>query len=361
MSGESERIVIDLLDGGLGTSLEATLGQDVLGHSLWSTNAVINHPSTLVRTHVEFLRAGSRVVETATYQASIRGLVASGLSSDDASQVMLQAVRLAQEALDAFEVPPLRSSDGKASIALSLGPFGATLSPTQEFEGHYPPPYGPRGCQESKEGNIRNFHSSEEEEAAVDALAQFHLERLLLYSSDPTVWEAVEHIAFETILLPREVTAIRKAMRLFERDLFSRGKSLTQQWWISFVCPDLNNPGLGILTEAALSPSERPIPTGIGINCTSVDDIGPLALSLTQEATKHGKLQDLTLVLYPNGGKYDTATQRWLPLSDDAALQWATRFASILHEQTGWKKIMAGGCCCTDYSFINQLSRQIRK
>ncbi|KAH6913839.1 hypothetical protein BKA70DRAFT_1518699 [Coprinopsis sp. MPI-PUGE-AT-0042] len=91
------------------------------------------------------------------------------------------------------------------------------------------------GYQESNEGNVRDFHSSEEEEAAVDALAQFHLERLLLYSSDPTVWEAIEHIAFETVLLPWEVTAIRKAMRLFERDLFSRGKSHAQPWWISFA------------------------------------------------------------------------------------------------------------------------------
>ncbi|KAJ6616686.1 hypothetical protein B0H10DRAFT_2036588 [Mycena sp. CBHHK59/15] len=64
-------------------------------------------------------------------------------------------------------------------IALSLGPFGAGLSPAQEFDGFYPPPYGPSAYSEASL-NRNAFAAGEEaqEAEATEALARFHFDRL---------------------------------------------------------------------------------------------------------------------------------------------------------------------------------------
>jgi homocysteine S-methyltransferase len=70
---------------------------------------------------------------------------------------MLESVRLADLARTRFieeQGGILTSSD--IIIALSLGPYGASLFPAQEFEGFYPPPYGPKAYSAS-EMNCNSF------------------------------------------------------------------------------------------------------------------------------------------------------------------------------------------------------------
>lgn len=67
-------------------------------------------------------------------------------------------------------------------IALSLGLYGATLSPAQEFDGLYPPPFGPRGFSVDSSAEDRGYRTIfpahgrlEAESAAEIPLAEFHL------------------------------------------------------------------------------------------------------------------------------------------------------------------------------------------
>ena len=56
------------IDGGFATELEA-LGYDLTDY-LWSARLLNDAPAAVEAVHLNFLRAGARVVITASYQAS---------------------------------------------------------------------------------------------------------------------------------------------------------------------------------------------------------------------------------------------------------------------------------------------------
>lgn len=64
-----------------GTVLENELGSSV-GHSpLWSTQAVIDHPGAVVNAHLAYIRAGAKVIETATFVAArLRAVIGRALT-----------------------------------------------------------------------------------------------------------------------------------------------------------------------------------------------------------------------------------------------------------------------------------------
>lgn len=347
---------VTILDGGLGTALEHELGTDVSESPLWSTRAVINSDQTIVNAHRLFIRAGAKIIETATYQASVPNLVAAGLSLNDAKETKHKAVKLVQQAKALYP-----ETSGSVRIALSLGPFGATLRPTQEFLGYYPPPYGPKAFSELGP-NTRSFSNPEEEQEAINALAMFHLDRLLAYHSDPATWNSIDYIAFETVLLKREVKSIRRAILLLSEYLAQTGESLpfSKPWWISFVCPDEASSLENLALEAVDSGSEKlPVPSGIGINCTSLERLPSLIADLTRTIPRVVS-SSMSLVLYPNGGEYDTANQSWAPRNDGDIGRWASKFADLLHtvvRDGHWKNVIAGGCCRTNYLHIEGLNQ----
>ena len=61
-----------ILDGALATYLE-TLGADISG-ALWSADILLQNPSLIKQTHLDYYRAGAQVAITASYQASLAGL-----------------------------------------------------------------------------------------------------------------------------------------------------------------------------------------------------------------------------------------------------------------------------------------------
>jgi len=111
---------------------------------------------------------------------------------------MQKAVALAAEARSRFEHDAGPGPAGEVKIALSLGPYGATLTPGHEFDGFYPPPFGPQAY--SPGGRNRNAFTAAEasqESVAIDALTDFHLQRLRVFANDLTTWARVDCIAFE--------------------------------------------------------------------------------------------------------------------------------------------------------------------
>lgn len=305
---------------------------------------------------------------------------------------MLRSVLLAHDARVAFsEESNGDPTVGDVRLALSLGPFGASLSPAQEFDGYYPPPYGPQAF--SAHGiNTNTFGGDiEKEDNSIKALAKFHFDRLMVFVREPNVWSLIDCIAFETIPLAREVKAIRQAMEWLQSEVEMLRSEQFKPWWISFVfpegeCPEArhgSNLGPRDLVAAALANDEchirtefgaAPVPTGLGINCTAMDHI-PDLISEMERALKDfvdSGVSKPWLVVYPNGGDvYDPVSRTW-KVKDvkgvgDVGALWAASLAAVAKnaknsKETGdsvWSGVVVGGCCRTGPKHILALSQQL--
>ncbi|PSS35566.1 hypothetical protein PHLCEN_2v1477 [Hermanssonia centrifuga] len=288
---------------------------------------------------------------------------------------MRKAVHLANEAKSRFlSEHPQAGNRGILKVALSLGPFGSTLSPAQEFDGFYPPPYGPRAYDPAHQ-NSNVFVQAEDEEQAIAALTNFHLERLRVFREDKETWDVIDWIAFETVPLTREIQAIRRAMGLLEKET---GAGNTKPWWISTLYPQGQYPertprGEDVpvckIAHALLHEDQTlATPDGIGVNCTDVGFL-PLLLTHFSEASEgilscSGKEWPWLLV-YPNGGDtYDPATQTWVTRSERKGETWAKQVWDVIQssEITGmpWRGCIVGGCCRTGPEEIEALVRCLK-
>lgn len=277
---------------------------------------------------------------------------------------MNKAVGLAEEARTCFFAS--RNEKNPIKIVLSLGSFGSTLSPAQEFDGYYPPPFGPRGYTPDDKNTIL-FVNPADEIAARDALKEFHLQRLLSFYDSRETWALIDAIAFETVPLERETWAIRMAMKEFSSHM--EGSEL-KPWYISTVwkpgtssslLQDKNNPFTAV--ASALITGDLPLPTGLGVNCTQLLDLDAAVAGFRGFLSK--QLRKPFLVMYPNGGDtYDISSRTWAgdANSDQAAASWASKLADIAkREKTSgvWSGVIVGGCCKTGPKHIQALRQAL--
>ena len=315
---------------------------------------------------------------------------------------MQKSVKLADGARKAY-LSEGGATDKEAFVALSLGPFGSTIQPPQDFDGFYPPPFGPKGpsSHDPSLAHTRLFSSSvvedpeEAEKNAIEALARFHLWRLRAVASDTETWNSVDYVAFETVPHLRELRAIKVAMARFDADTDagsalrsgsrSGGGRLSslKGWWISLVFPDGEGSAQWgpeerehqTLTMGYLPPNDvgthseilnvildeefGAVPTGLGINCTRIDQY-PSILSSILSNSKHASEASkatqvpLTLVVYPNGGRFgdafDPLTHRWkndgVVRPDGRNVTWEEEVVEVVQKfRNEWKDFIVGGCC----------------
>jgi len=290
-----------LLDGGLGTTLEDDFGVRFSSDAtpLWSSHLLISHSNTLLAAQAAFAAAPVDVIETATYQVSVEGFARvktaeypAGVRKNDIPPFLADAVGIAEAAA--------ASGGGAAArIALALGPYGASMIPSQEYGGIY-----------------------DADHSGVDALTAWHAERLELCASVDRMDERLEYVAFETVPRADELQAIRAAAE--GGGLFDRGVETIPKFWISCVFPGEGDtlPDGSSVEDAIETMLGRHIsgliPWGVGINCTKVRKLSSLieryeiAVSRMIEAKRLDKWP--SLVLYPdgtNGELYNTTTQEW--------------------------------------------------
>lgn len=121
------------------------------------------------------------------------------------------------------------------AVALSLGSFGSTLKPGQEYAGVYPPPFGPDPDARSNKSESSpqpagtgsgqlaspagtDIGTTAQQDTACaspaeDALFTFHLDRLHAYrDATSTDFGGLTWLAFETVPNLVEIRAIRRAM-----------------------------------------------------------------------------------------------------------------------------------------------------
>ncbi|GES57109.1 homocysteine S-methyltransferase [Aspergillus terreus] len=353
---------IQILDGGLGTSLQDQYGVEFSSATtpLWSSHLLVSDPGTLQSCQHDFGVAGVDVLLTATYQVSIEGF-ARTKTADFPNGIPKTAIApYLQTAVTVAEQAKARNS---AKIALSLGPYGACMIPGQEYSGQYD-----------------SEHDSEE------ALFRWHLERLRLFQdAEGDLISRVQYVAFETLPRLDEVRAVRRAIRAAGIDV---------PFWVSCVFPredDLLPDGSSIeqVVDAALVPmNDGGVPWGIGANCTKIHKLPRLVGKLGEYVAKRvasGQISTVpSLVLYPdgtNGEVYNTTTQQWeKPDGPESAgrdtvwhlfppdgnmltvqRSWETQLAQVVKDarETGpFNSFLVGGCCKASHHDIKKLRLQ---
>jgi homocysteine S-methyltransferase len=308
----------------------------------------------------------------------------------------------------AIDLVSSSSGSGSAGVVLSLGPYGATLSPSQEYGGIYPSPYGPNVSPSSSSSARTNAFPSTanghaEELEAEDALAEWHLSRLRIYAAEEGTWRKVEWLGFETIPLLREIRAIRRAMEELHKELEARwgggkesdageGEWWRQKFWITSAFPDGQHPQHlpssadqhvsvddvldSLVSSSPDSAKPLPRPNGIGINCTHPSHISNLAEAFTtsmRKLAKSGGEAGPVFVLYPDGGAvYDTTSRTWTERTTRPD-EWAVGVAGIARrledarldaegeEQGGklWAGVIVGGCCKAGFDEIRYLRKEL--
>ena len=292
-----------VLDGGLATELESQ-GFN-LNSKLWSAQLLLSHPEAITCAHLAYLEAGANIITTASYQASIKGLVEYGLTMKQAKDALMQTIVLAMTARDRFlERNP---NSNEPLVAASIGPYGAYLADGSEYSGDYGVP----------DTVLLNFHGKKIEwldESGADILA------------------------CETIPSLQETEILA--------DLLA---NINSPAWVSFSCRNGSqlSDGTGIETAATLF-SNHPRVHAIGINCTAPQYIEELIDRIKQSVT------DKAVVVYPNSGEcYEAVKKSWRQAQSEfylpsAARHWADQGASII-----------GGCCRVGPADIAEIARTL--
>lgn len=221
-----------VIDGGLGIELEARGYR--LGGALWSAEILLRDPGAIRAVHEDYLAAGARCIETASYQLSAAGLRSGGFAQADLAAVCGLSVRLAREAVAAFRTRS--GDDGDFIVAASLGPYGAAVAGGSEYSGAYIDP---------------------------ELLYAFHSERLR------AVLPAAPDVLFcETIPSKNEALVVARALR----DLGAAPPA-----WISFTCADGGHTHAGDpIEECAAALEEFANVAAVGVNCSAPEFTAPL-------------------------------------------------------------------------------------
>ncbi|XP_072267883.1 uncharacterized protein [Pyxicephalus adspersus] len=257
-----------------------------------------------------YLKSGSEVLSTATYQASIEGFVQYlDVNADEAAELFKVAVSLAREAAEEFN---MQSSEKRnILIAGSIGPYGAFLHDGSEYNGSY----------------VRDM--------SIEELKNWHRVQMQCLAS-----AGVDLFAIETIPSQKEAEALVQVLREFPNS----------KAWLSYSCQSIFSTSYGDKFEDAVKVAATTSQLeAIGVNCCSPDFI----TSLLSSANKNCK-QEIGWIVYPNSGEKWDHDLGWQnssngkPLSE-YALEW-------LHLGARW----IGGCCRTTPSEIKRLQDVLR-
>ncbi|KAL6705290.1 AdoMet-homocysteine methyltransferase [Coniothyrium glycines] len=320
------------LDGALATYLE-TLGADVSG-ALWSADVLIRDAQLIKRAHLDYYRAGANVAITASYQASVPGIVKYMDTSEfQAKDLIKRSVKLARDARDEYiteymaslgEVELATASRngaslewfeddlrGKLFVAGSVGPYGAYLADGSEYRGDY----------SLSDAAMKDFHRGR-----IQALVE----------------AGADILACETIPSKAEIVALL--------DLLSTEFPTTEAWF-SFTLRDSQHisDGTPLGDIAALFENNGQV-IAVGLNCVP-DDLGLAALNELRL-----QLKSRTMVFYPNSGEQWNAQAR----------EWEgerSEGSTLAEKTTEWwhaGAIMVGGCCRTTPDDIRTMKKALR-
>lgn len=300
-----------ILHGPLGTELEHR-GYDISG-KLWSAKYLLEKPEIIEDIHLMYLHHGCNIVTTSTYQATLPGLQAAGLSLKQAEEIIRLTVTLAKQARDEFWMS-LSDEEKQTSIypliSGDIGPYAAFLADGSEYTGHY-------------------------HKVTVEALKAFHRPRIELLLE-----QGVDLLGIETIPNALEVKAITELLTT---------EFTNVEAYLSMTAQNTTAISDGT-TFAQLAPliNECPQIIAVGFNCSQPQLYTELLTNLRQ-------FTDKPFVTYPNSGEiYDGTTQTWHHQHEGEG--------SLVDQTLSWLPFgvqIVGGCCRTKPSEILALKQAI--
>lgn len=294
-----------IIDGGLSNVLESQ-GCD-LNHKLWTAQFLDQNPHAIEEAHVAYLKSGAQCITTASYQASIPGLMSIGYDHRQAKLIILKSVQLAERAIErALDAGLIKE---RPFIAASIGPYGAYLADGSEYRGNY-------GVSDV-------------------VLRDFHVERIkILDQSNADI------LACETIPDLQETRILSDLL-----------KTVDKPAWISFSCKDEQHVNDGSkINECVSLLRNHPKVFAVGANCTNPSYISRLIQNL------HASGWDRKIIAYPNSGEvYDPLSKTWYGSSDP------DHFVEMSKE---WLKMgldLLGGCCRIGPYHIERISQTFKE
>lgn len=307
-----------VLDGGFSTQLAKHVGTTADGDPLWSARFLQTHPNDVLKTHLDFLSAGSDIISTNTYQASVTGFVKHlGVTPKEGYALIQSAVSLAKKARDIYletfkekGVEPLPNPN--PLIAGSVGAYGAFLNDGSEYRGDY--------ADKTSEQIMREWHKSR-----IEALIE----------------AGVELLAIETIPCQKEAKLLVELLKDYP----------DTKAWLSFSCKDDKSlvHGEDFKTVANKCYDMNPEQLiAVGANCCS-----PLLIENLFKSVNEGRSNPIPLITYPNSGEKYTSEKGWETI--DKYLELHTFVPRWL--DLGVKYV--GGCCRTGSSDIALIRRQV--
>lgn len=315
---EKDMSEIKVLDGGFSTQLSTHVGEEIDGDPLWTARFLVTNPDAVISTHLDFLRAGSDIIQTNTYQATINGFVKYlNITEEESLQLIGKAVDYTKDAVNIY----MKEIKNKANmtrqrplIAGSCGPYGASLHDGSEYSGSY-------GTCVSREFLI-NWHRP-------------RIQTLLK--------KGVDLLAMETIPCEREADAIIDLLKEFPNT----------RAWLSFSCRD---DGKSIVDgsnfqEIAMRCYKNAIPgqiLAIGINC-----IAPRLVSTLLKGINCEMNDFIPLIVYPNSGETYTVSEGWKKKGDCTSLH------EFIDEWLDLGVRYIGGCCRTYAMDVKQIRSKI--
>jgi len=272
-----------ILDGGMSNVLEDR-GHD-LASDLWTARLLLDDPGEIAAVHAAYYRAGADVATTASYQASVPGLMAAGLDRDQAEATIRASVSVARQVRD-----QLTDELGRELlVAASVGPYGAYLADGSEYRGRY-------GVTAAE---LRDFHAP-------------RLELLAEAGPDLLAVETIPDSDEAEVLVPLLV-------------------DLGVPAWFSYAVTGATTRAGQPLEDAyAVVAGCEPL-VAVGVNCSAPRDVGPALATAAAVTGKPG-------VAYPNlGERWDNASHSWVGDGEfdvDLAPGWVATGARLV-----------GGCC----------------
>ncbi len=295
-----------ILDGALATELERR-GAD-LRDPLWSARLLLENPDLIRQVHYDYFLAGADVATTASYQATIPGLLERGLNRTQAEDVLRLSVALAQQARTQFwQQAERRPQRLRPMIAASIGCYGAALHDGSEYRGEY-------GLTEKE-------------------LIDWHRPRMEILANS-----GADLLACETVPCLIEAQALVQLLAEYPH----------VPAWLSVSCRDERRLCHGEpFAEVVALANEAPNLVAVGVNCTPPRLIEGLLDSVAGLAKK-------PLLVYPNSGEtWDAIGACWQPTDtepdwDDSARRWRRSGARLI-----------GGCCRTTPATIARIVRSL--
>ncbi|XP_063229762.1 homocysteine S-methyltransferase YbgG-like [Bacillus rossius redtenbacheri] len=314
MSAVSISDGVVVLDGGFATQLCRHVTEPIDGNPLWSASFLASDPQAVVKTHLDFLRAGAEAIITNTYQASIDGFMTHlGLSEDESYALIKKAVELAQEAVKLYmdEFPAAR----RPLVVGSVGPYGASLHDYSEYTGDYVERVGSR--------ELRDWHRPR-----VRALVE----------------AGVDILALETVPAQTEGEALVQLMSEFPRS----------KAWLSFSCKDDTHTSHGEkFQDAARACWDRDSSqlVAVGVNCVNPSFVSSLFTGIN----KGRQNCPIPLVVYPNSGEKYDLNRGWVEVDSCKPVH------SFVKDWLDLGVVYVGGCCRTYADDVKNISREVKE